>query len=81
MRRVLPLKKVNVCDIRPEARERYIGRFPDRDFEMVSCADTEAACRESDVICSGVNTYDGKLTCRNVALAHGYEYTDLKTLI
>ena len=50
MRRVLPLKKVNVCDIRPEARERYIGRFPDRDFEMVSCADTEAACRESDVI-------------------------------
>ncbi len=39
------------------------------------------ACRSSDVICSGVNTYEGKLTCRNVALAHGYEYTDIKTLI
>ena len=41
----------------------------------------EAACRKSDVICSGVNTYDGRLTCRNVALAHGREYTDIHTLI
>jgi len=41
----------------------------------------EAACRESDVICSGVNTYAGKLTCKNAALAHGYEYTDIKDLI
>ena len=41
----------------------------------------EQACRESDVICSGVNTYDGKLTCKNVATAHGYEYTDIKSLI
>ena len=39
------------------------------------------ACRQSSVIASGVNTYDGKLTCKNVALAHGYEYTDLKELI
>ena len=42
----------------------------------------EEACRRSDVICSGVNTYDGKLTCKNVAVSHeGYEYTDIKTLI
>ena len=41
----------------------------------------EEACRKSNVICSGVNTYEGKLTCKNVALAHDYEYTDLKELI
>ena len=41
----------------------------------------EEACRNSSVISSGVNTYDGKLTCKNVAAAHGYEYTDLKELI
>jgi alanine dehydrogenase len=40
----------------------------------------EAACRERDAICSGVNTYDGKITCKNVALAHGCEYTDIKQL-
>ena len=42
----------------------------------------EAACRKSEVICSGVNTYDGKLTCKNVADSHaGYVYTDIHTLI
>ena len=41
----------------------------------------EAACRESDVICSGVNTYNGVLTNKNVAAAHGYEYTEIKDLI
>ncbi|MBR1820962.1 MAG: alanine dehydrogenase [Clostridia bacterium] len=44
-------------------------------------AGLEAACKASDVICSGVNCYDGKLTCKNVALAHGYDYTDIKELI
>jgi len=48
---------------------------------QIARAGLEAACRESDVICSGVNTYAGKLTCRNVAIAHGYEYTDIKSLI
>ena len=33
------------------------------------------------VIRSGVNTYGGKLTNKNVALAHNYEYTDLLELI
>ncbi len=41
----------------------------------------EEACKNSDVICSGVNCYLGSLTNRNVALAHGYEWTDIKTLI
>jgi alanine dehydrogenase len=41
----------------------------------------EAACRKSPAITSGVNCYLGKLTNKNVAEAHGYEYTDLKTLI
>ena len=42
----------------------------------------EAACRESQAICLGVNTYGGKLTNLNVAKAfEGYEYTDLHTLI
>ena len=41
----------------------------------------EKACRESAAIASGVNCYVGKLTNRNVAAAHGYEYTDLSELI
>ena len=41
----------------------------------------EEACRKSEVIASGVNTYLGKLTCRNVALAHGKEYTSVLDLI
>ena len=47
----------------------------------IAAAGLEEACRNSSVIRSGVNTYDGKLTCRNVAAAHGYEYTDLEELI
>ena len=41
----------------------------------------EEACRNSEVISSGVNTYDGKLTNKNVAAAHGYDYTELCSLI
>ncbi len=41
----------------------------------------EQACRKSEVICSGVNTYLGKLTCKNVALAHNMEYTPVTDLI
>ena len=44
-------------------------------------AGLEAACKASEVICTGVNTYDGKLTCRNVAIAHDMEYTDIHTVI
>ena len=48
---------------------------------QIAAEGLEAACRKSDVICSGVNCYNGRLTNRNVAEAHGYDYTDLKSLI
>jgi alanine dehydrogenase len=48
---------------------------------MIAESGLEDACRKNPVIVSGVNCYLGKLTNRNVADAHGYEYTDLKTLI
>ncbi|MBR3311941.1 MAG: alanine dehydrogenase [Solobacterium sp.] len=42
----------------------------------------EAAAKDNPVIASGVNTYAGKVTCKNVADSfEGYEYTDLLTLI
>ena len=41
----------------------------------------EEACRNSAVIASSINTYAGKVTCHNVALAHGYDYTPLEELI
>ena len=41
----------------------------------------EEACKQSLVISSGVNCYLGKLTNKNVAAAHGYEFTDLASLI
>lgn len=41
----------------------------------------EEACKANDVIYSGINTYDGKLTCKNVADSYeGYEYTDIREL-
>ena len=48
---------------------------------QIAEAGLEEACKKSPVICTGVNCYDGKLTNKNVAEAHGYEYTDLKSLI
>ncbi|MBQ6661842.1 MAG: alanine dehydrogenase [Lachnospiraceae bacterium] len=48
---------------------------------QIAEAGLEAACKKSPVICTGVNCYEGKLTNKNVADAHGYEYTDLKGLI
>ena len=42
----------------------------------------EKAIEESAVIASGVNCYDGKLTCKNLADSYeGYEYVDVTTLI
>ena len=37
----------------------------------------EEAAKNNKAIQSGVNCYLGKLTNKNVADAHGYEYTDL----
>ena len=41
----------------------------------------EEACKQSKAVASGVNCYLGKLTNKNVAAAHDYEFTDLSTLI
>ena len=42
----------------------------------------EAACKKYPPLISAVNTYDGKLTCKNVADSfEGYAYTDLMELI
>ena len=48
---------------------------------QIAEAGLEEAAKKSPVITSGVNCYLGKLTNRNVALAHGYEYTELAELI
>ena len=41
----------------------------------------EEACHRNNALYSAINTYDGKLTCRNVADSfEGYEYTDPRTL-
>ena len=41
----------------------------------------EGACKENDVMYSAINTYAGKLTCKNVADSFNMEYTDPKTLM
>lgn len=41
----------------------------------------EQACKDNDVIYSAINTYDGKLTCKNVADSYNEEYTDPRSLI
>lgn len=40
----------------------------------------ENACKENDVIYSGINTYNGKLTCKNVADSFHVEHTEIKEL-
>lgn len=42
----------------------------------------EQACRENEAIYSAINTYAGKLTCKNVADSFDcYEYTDIRSLV
>lgn len=41
----------------------------------------EKACVANPVIYSGINTYEGALTCQNVAKAYDLGYTDIKELI
>lgn len=41
----------------------------------------EQACKDNNVIYSAINTYDGKLTCKNVADSlPEFEYTDIKSV-
>ena len=48
---------------------------------QIAASGLEDACKKSTVIASGVNCYAGKITNKNVALALGYDNTDLNTLI
>lgn len=41
----------------------------------------EKACEHHPAIFSGINTYDGQLTCKNVAVSSKMKYTDIKELI
>ncbi len=41
----------------------------------------EEACKRNDVMYSAINTYDGKLTCKNVADSFDMEYVDPSSLI
>ncbi len=42
----------------------------------------EGACKENEVIYSAINTYDGKLTCKNVADSfEGCQYVDVRSLV
>ena len=50
IRRVHKLKEVRVCDIRPEAREKFGSYFPDADFAITPYASIEDACKGADVI-------------------------------
>ena len=50
MRRILDIKEVRVCDISAAARERFVARFADAPFRLVSCETNEAGCRGSDMI-------------------------------
>lgn len=47
---------------------------------MIASKGLEEACRGYDVLYSGVNTYEGALTCENVALSYNMDYTDPKSL-
>ncbi|HIR93458.1 MAG TPA: alanine dehydrogenase [Candidatus Egerieimonas intestinavium] len=49
---------------------------------QIAALGLEEACKENPVIYSAVNTYDGKLTCKNVADSFDcYQYTDIKTVM
>ncbi len=41
----------------------------------------EAACREDPALALGVNTVDGKCTCRGVAEAFGLDYTPIEEIL
>ena len=50
IRRVHTLKEIRICDICPEAREKFHTFFPDVDFAITPYASIEDACRGADVI-------------------------------
>ncbi|NLC44635.1 MAG: ornithine cyclodeaminase family protein [Clostridiales bacterium] len=50
MSRILNIKEVRVCDINVEARERFIARFPNAPFKLISCDSNEEGCYGADVV-------------------------------
>ena len=47
---------------------------------QLAAAGVEGACQKNNYIYSGVNTYDGKITCENVALSFGMDFVNPKDL-
>jgi len=43
---------------------------------QIAASGLEEACRRNPVLYSSINTYDGKLTCKNVADSFGLDYMD-----
>ena len=60
MSRRIKMKKVYVCDLSEKARLDFISKFDGAEFELVNCTDTEAACKDSDIIIT-VTTADADL--------------------
>ncbi len=48
---------------------------------MIANKGLEQACKDYPVMYSGINTYDGLMTNKNVAISLNLEYTDIQTLI
>ena len=48
--KVHKLDELRVCDVRPEARERFASYFPEAKFAIKPYASIEEACKGSDVI-------------------------------
>ena len=48
---------------------------------QIAAAGLEEACRKNSVMYSSINTYDGMITCKNVADSFGMEYKDPAELI
>lgn len=44
------IRQLRVCDIRPEARERFAKKFAGAGFEIVCCDTNRAGCEGADVI-------------------------------
>ena len=50
--------------------------------KMIANKGLKKACEDHEPLYTAINTYDGKLTCKNVADSFvGYDYTDIRTLI
>ena len=50
MSKILKIKEVRVCDLRHEARVKFIEGFPNAAFKLVDCPDNETGCRGADLI-------------------------------